>query len=340
VTLQHRNDRDTALRDWTESVLTDRGERIVAPPSLIAGDASFRRFWRVATATQKLVAMDAPPATENNAQFVRLSTLFRRSHVHVPEVLAFDLDHGFLLVTDLGTRLYADVYGTDDAEPAFEAALQAIVLLQRIENPTALIPPYAITRFFDELEIFTTWFVRGLLSADPDERVFGAAAQVLIRNVLEQPRACVHRDFHSRNLIWTDREARLVDFQDALWGPITYDLASLLRDCYVRLPEPEIARRRARWLELAAADGRRFDPERFVRWLDLVAVQRQLKAIGIFARLKLRDGRATHLHHIVPVLDHVADVCAGYPELVRFGEWIAALKSASVERLGELPVPS
>ena len=321
-------------------MLEARRERAIAPHVLIAGDASFRRFWRIATPKRNLIAMDAPPSTENNAQFVRLSALFRRSHVHVPEVLAFDLDHGFLLVSDLGTRLYGDVYGSVDAEPAFEAALQTIVRLQRIDNPTSLIPPYATTRFFDELEIFTTWFVRGLLSARPDERTFDAAAQQLIQNVLEQPRACVHRDFHSRNLIWADGESRLVDFQDALWGPVAYDLASLLRDCYVRLPEDEIARRRARFLTLAAADGRRFDEERFARWLDLTAIQRQLKAIGIFARLELRDGRATHLHHIAPVLDHVVAVCSAYPELGRLGEWLASLRPATVERLGARALPT
>jgi aminoglycoside/choline kinase family phosphotransferase len=336
VTLQHRSDRDAALRGWLDAALASRGERAVAAPAMIVGDASFRRFWRVATPTQQLVAMDSPPATENNAQFVRLSSLFRRSGVHVPEVLAYDLDRGFLLVSDLGDRLYGDVYGSNEAEPAFEAALRTIVRLQRIDNPTALIPPYTTARFIDELGIFTTWFVRGLVSAHPDEPIFATVTRHLIDNVLEQPRACVHRDFHSRNLIWSGSEARVVDFQDALWGPISYDLASLLRDCYVRLPEPEIACRRTRWLELATADGRHFDAERLARWLDLMAVQRQLKAIGIFARLMLRDGRATHLRHIVPVLDHVSSVCAGYRELLPFGEWIVSLRPRTVARLATL----
>jgi aminoglycoside/choline kinase family phosphotransferase len=338
MTFQHRTERDVALREWTETALHTRGLAGTTEPALIAGDASFRRFWRIAAGEHSLIAMDAPPASENNAQFVRLARAFGALGVDVPEVLAFDLERGFLLVTDMGEAHYGDLYGTSERSRLFDAALENLVRLQRMGNSTGLVPPYTAARFFDEIELFFTWFVQGLLALPVDaawRRTFDTAGQLLIQNILEQPRVCVHRDYHSRNLLWgTDRRTKIVDFQDALWGPIAYDLASLLRDCYVRLPEAEIARHRTRWLELAARDGMTIDAVRFARWLDLTAVQRQLKAVGIFARLKLRDGRPTHLLHIVPVLDHLIDVCAAYPELAALGNYVARLRPSAARALG------
>jgi len=313
---------------WRDEQLRALGLRQAGAPTRVAGDASFRAFWRVPLEQGSVIAMDAPPATENNAQFVRLSRLFRAHGVAVPEVFACDLDAGFLLVSDLGTQHYADVYGTTLHDTVLEQALVTLVRLQHMPNSTGVIPAYTATRFRDELALFRTWLVAGLLHIEMDARavrLFEALETRLVDNVLEQPRVCVHRDYHSRNLLWqTSCTTGFVDFQDALWGPVAYDLASLLRDCYVRFPEDEIARWQARYLALAFDDRTRPGAERFARWLDWTAVQRQLKALGIFARLDLRNARPAHLVHVVPVLDHLIDIAAHYAELSALSDWLRA----------------
>lgn len=260
--------------------------------------------------------MDAPPATENNVQFRRLSGLFRDNGVPVPEVVAFD-DRGFLLVTDFGNRLFSTVYAEGGQEAALELAMQALVRIQAI--PAERVPPYTAQRFRDELEIFTEWLVGALLDGSPPS-FLPDVWRALVDATQAQPTVTVHRDYHSRNLLLQDDGGLgIVDFQDALAGPITYDLVSLLRDCYHAFPEDEVARWRARYRALT--DCGMQDAE-FVRAFDLTGIQRHLKAAGIFARLKLRDDRDSHLADIVPTLTRVVAVGRAYPETQRLSEWI------------------
>jgi aminoglycoside/choline kinase family phosphotransferase len=321
------SNRQHALEAWVRRVIQSRGETPTAFEAML-GDASFRRFYRIRAGATSYVAMDAPPKTENNNQFVRLSRFFRDSGVCVPEVLAEDLAEGFLLVSDLGNLLYFDVYQTPQRDAAIEAALQTLLTIQRIPDPQTIIPPYTRQRLHDELGLFRTWLVEGLLGrflTAAEGGMLDRTWTVLIENADRQPKVNVHRDYHSCNLLWgADHVTRVVDFQDALHGPLLYDLASLLRDCYVRFDEGDVARWRERYRMLAADAGLPVDadPSRFARVMDLTGVQRQLKALGIFARLELRDGRPSHLIDIAPVLEQLIDVTHLYPDFRAFGDWL------------------
>ena len=305
------DDRRRQLETWCEAQLGP-----VSGFEALPVEASTRRFYRVRMPAGSHVAMDAPPATENNTQFRGLSERFRAHGVAVPEVQAYD-DRGFFLVTDFGDRLFSTVYAEGGEEDALELALQALVRIQAV--PAEAVPPYTAQRFRDELEIFTEWLVGALL-----DRTLPPFLTDVWRTLVEatqaQPTVTVHRDYHSRNLLLRDDGGLgIVDFQDALAGPVTYDLVSLLRDCYHVFPEPEVARWRARYRALTDCGMEDAD---FVRAFDLTGMQRHLKAAGIFARLKLRDGRDSHLADIVPTLDRVVAVGAMYAETRRLAEWI------------------
>ena len=330
--------RRNALESWVARVLAAKGDSVVGPWRAVAGDASFRHFHRIETGRGTLIAMDAPPATENNAQFVRLSKLFRSVGVCVPDVVASDLDNGFLLVSDLGELMYSSVYKTDQRDTAIDAALDTLIRIARVGSAGGIVPPYTASRLRDELGLFRTWLLEGLLGhtlTSAEGGMVDAVWRRLIESADGQAKVCVHRDFHSRNLLWgPDRVTRVVDFQDALHGPVLYDIASLLRDCYVRFDEAVIARWRECFRAKATAAGLPLeaDPDRFAQLLDLTAAQRQLKALGIFARLELRDARPSHLIDIAPVLDHVIDVCAMYQELSAFGGWLDATVRPAAHR--------
>jgi len=244
-------------------------------------------------------------------------------------VIASDIEHGFLLVSDLGDLLYSKVYETGERDAAIEAALDTMITIARVGDGNGAVPAYTNQRLRDEFDLFRVWMLEGLLQNAPTTVERGMLDELcdrLIHSISEQTRVCVHRDFHSRNLLWgPDKITRVVDFQDALHGPALYDLASLLRDCYVRFGEAEIARWRGRYHDLAGEAGIALeqDPARFSEQLDMTAMQRQLKALGIFARLELRDGRPSHLVDIAPVLDHLIDIASAHADLNAFGDWLA-----------------
>ena len=320
--------RRQALQVWVDRVLADSGSAPSSEWRPVIGDASFRQFYRLRANDRSVIAMDAPPATENNAQFVRLSKVFRDAGVQVPEVFACDLERGFMLVSDLGELPYGDVYGTPQRELAIERALDTMIKIASVGEAGGVVPPYTAQRLRDELGLFETWFLEGMLrhSLTGTERgLLDATKTRLIDAIEAQPKVCVHRDYHSRNLLWgPDHVTRVVDFQDALHGPLLYDVASLLRDCYVRFDEADIARWRERYRERAVAAGLPVGADRAELWrrMDWTAAQRQMKAVGIFARLELRDSRTSHLVDIEPVLEHLVFVCRSYADLASFGEWL------------------
>jgi len=317
-----------ALETWVDDVLADAGD-VANDWRPVVGDASFRQFYRVHTPARTLIAMDAPPTTENNAQFIRLSKVFRNAGVRVPEIVASDIERGFLLVSDLGELMYSTVYGTAEHDVAIEAALDTMIAIARVGDANGVVPPYTRQRFHDELELFKVWFLEGMLRRSLTKSEGGMLNELwlaLIGCVEGQGKVCVHRDFHSRNLLWgDDRVTRVVDFQDALHGPAVYDIASLLRDCYVRFDEAEIAKWRDRFHARGLAAQLPLEPDtvRFARQLDMTAMQRQLKAVGIFSRLELRDARPSHLIDIEPVLHHLSDVARTYSDFERFGDWLS-----------------
>ena len=299
------------LEAWTERTLGTKVELARLP-----AEASTRQFFRVFTNASTFVVMHSPPDTEDNPRFTRLTALFRRHGLATPEVHAADLERGFLLLEDLGKRDFAAAYADGDVDGPLGAAIPTLVRLQTVVSDD--IPPYTIGRFADELGLFTEWLLGRFLDLEiPD--TFGVP-ETLIEATQSVPQCTVHRDYHCRNLIWRDDgRVGIVDFQDALTGPACYDIASLLRDCYVAFDEATVARWRDRFFDLASLDCSR---DTFDRAFDLVAMQRQLKAVGIFARLYLQRGRDSHLGDIVPVLRRIARLAHDYPETRELAVWL------------------
>lgn len=322
---------DPSLGQWLERQLSRRGQSTHFQVEPLNVEASHRRFYRINSnddADASLVAMSSPPALENNVQFETLASVFARFGVSVPQIIASDPAAGWYLLTDLGSQHLEDVYGSPQAEAALDLAIDTLLKIQGIDDPA--VQPYTPQRFHDELEIFHEWFVEAWLQMDfPTSDLAGVFAD-LVANTQRQQQCCVHRDFHCRNLLVQAESLGVVDFQDALLGPISYDLASLLRDCYYRFSEAEIDHWRDAYLHRAQLS---VDPANFAADVDLMAVQRQLKAVGIFARLQLRDGKTSHLQYIPSVLQHIQDVATHYPLLQPLCRHLSTWQTATVDRL-------
>jgi len=317
------------LAAWVEETLDTKGIELARLPV----EASTRHFFRVSTGVSTFVAMLSPPDTEDNPRFARLTDLFRNHGLRTPQVHAADFDCGMLLLEDLGERDFAAAYAAGEIDAPLDAAVNALVRLQSVSSDD--IPPYTTTRFADELAIFTDWLLGRFVGVDVP-KAYAGVADTLIEATQTVPQRTVHRDYHCRNLIWrNDSSVGIVDFQDALVGPCCYDIASLLRDCYVEFDETRVATWRRRFFELAELEC---EESAFQRAFDLTAIQRQLKAVGIFARLYLNRGRASHLRDIVPVLRRVSRLGRNYPETAEFAAWIAVELTPRVAlRLEESP---
>jgi aminoglycoside/choline kinase family phosphotransferase len=295
-------------------------------------EASTRTFLRVTFAgaggRHTEVAMASPPATEKNDRFVAMQRVFERAGLPVARIVAMDERNGFFLLTDLGTRDLEQAYAEGGTDAALTVAIDHLLRLQRIEDPA--LTCYPPDRFVAELGIFTDWFVERLLHARVPAAM-EAVFETLVANDLAQPQCCIHLDWHCRNLLLSnDGGFGIVDIQDAMIGPATYDLASLLYDCYHEFDRATIRRWQQYYLERTSIA---FEPAEFERVFDLTALQRQLKAIGIFARLFLRDGKATHLRHIRPVLAVARTTAARYGATRPLAEWAAQLDDVAADVL-------
>ena len=297
-------------------------------------DASFRRYYRVRYAGRSVIAMDAPPDKENVRVYMDVARLFRHLGLNVPEVLASDLERGFLLITDLGTALYLHALNDATVERLYGDALGALMVLQACGPADAALPCYDQKLLRNELELFREWYLKkhlGFALDEPRNQRLDAAFERLVGSALEQPQVCVHRDYHSRNLMVTARNnPGILDFQGAVVGPVTYDLVSLLRDCYVAWPRARVEEWALGYHDLAVQSGvlREENEERFLRWFDLMGVQRHLKAAGIFARLHHRDGKPAYLRDIPRTLGYAREVSARYPELSDLHELLCELPAA------------
>lgn len=278
-------------------------------------EASHRTFLRVRASKKSYVVMSSPPHLEANDQFVTVAEVFGRHQVPVPRILHSEPQLGLYLMADLGRTHLQDTYGTDQQDKALAAAIDALLLIGPIRDPA--IPAYSEDRLIMELGIYSEWFVQGLLKQDGTSSSYDQASRPLIDAMLAQPEACVHRDYHCRNLLFEDGVLGIVDFQDALIGPALYDLATLFTDCYHEFADPVIDH----WLDIYTAKlpgdhALAGVPRQTLRmWLDFTGVQRQLKAIGIFSRLQIRDNKDTHIAYIEPNLRRVIERADRYPEL-------------------------
>ena len=289
-----------------------------------SADASFRRYFRIAVDRQSFIAMDAPPDKGDIHPYVAMARRLHALGLNVPEVLAEDHEQGFLLISDLGERIYLPHLNEQTVERLYGDAMGALVILQAgtFAYPAAkFLPDYDEPLLWREMEIFREWYLGchlgRQLTAD-QQAVLDEAFARLANAALSQPRVWVHRDYHSRNLMVTPvNNPGILDFQDAVLGPVTYDLVSLLRDCYIAWPRERVEEWAKGYYELALQSGipAGADEAQFLRWFDLMGVQRHLKAIGIFARLYHRDGKPGYLPEIPRTLNYVQAVIARYPEL-------------------------
>ena len=302
-------------------------EFALAPAS---ADASFRRYFRVTLPEgNSLIAMDAPPDKEDCRPFVAIAARMRSAGLHVPEIFEQDLALGFLLLEDLGSRSYLAALNPETVEPLYADALAALLRLQT-RAPVTDLPRYDRDLLSREMRLFADWLLDEHLGLRPSRGEQGMLADTferLIDNALAQPVVCVHRDYHSRNLMLVEAEnPGVIDFQDAVVGPITYDLVSLLRDCYIAWPGGQVDAWVQGYHRQAQAAGllEGVDAASFLEWFDLMGVQRHLKAAGIFARLNHRDGKAGYLADIPRTLGYVVEVGKRRPLLASLAGYISA----------------
>ncbi len=330
------------LHAWLTSGLGMPVDRL----TLASADASFRRYFRAHANGRSWVVMDAPPGHEDVRPYLKVSRLLEATGVHVLHVHESDIDQGFVLLEDLGSTAYlAPLARGEDVDRLYGEALEALAAIQvRGREAARELPPYDERALTRELELMPEWFCARHLRlqlGDDELALLVRTFDFLVREALAQPRVFVHRDYHSRNLmVVDDRNPGIIDFQDALEGPIGYDLVSLLKDCYIAWPRArtigwlrEYRRRIAREGLAAGASEREF-----LRWFDLVGVQRHLKVLGIFARLWYRDGKRGYLADLPLTLDYLRDACARYSELQAFARWlearvVAALPAANAREL-------
>jgi aminoglycoside/choline kinase family phosphotransferase len=289
-----------------------------------SADASARSYWRVHGEHGSAIVMDAPPGSGDLGAWLDVDARLRGAGLNAPEVLAEDRAQGFLLISDLGTRAYLAELNDASADALYADAMDAMLVMQTRIDPHGL-PPFDEPFVMRELELLPTWFLQKHLGVsiacderDVVERAFG----LLVDNAQHQPQVFMHRDYHSRNLMRVPgHNPGIVDFQDAVLGPITYDLASLLRDCYIAWDDARVRgwaeSHRQRLLDAGVLDPR-IDAGRWQRWFDLAGLQRHLKVLGIFCRLWYRDGKRGYLSDLPRVWMYVRSVASGYPELRDF----------------------
>lgn len=285
-----------ALRRWLAAQV--RGAPFTIAPA--SADASFRRYFRVRLADgASVIAMDAPPEREDCAPFVRVARLLRAAGVNAPAVLAQDLQQGFLLLTDLGTLTYLEALGSRDPAPLMRDATEALVRWQ-LATRAGELPPYDEALLAREMALFPEWYCArhlGRSLAPAQQEAFAAVARLLVASALAQPRVYVHRDYMPRNLMVAEPNPGVLDFQDAVEGPITYDIVSLLRDAFISWPEEQVLDWAVRYWERARGAGLPVEPDfgEFWRAFEWMGLQRHLKVLGIFARLHYRDGKSGYL---------------------------------------------
>jgi len=277
-------------------------------------DASFRSYLRLRADGETCIVMDAPPAREPCDQFIRVAEKLRAAGLSAPEIIERNLEHGFLILTDFGSQDFLSLLDAGTEASMYRDALAALLLMQTRIDASDL-PPYDTDLLQREMDLFHDWFLHRLMGIELDsaqQAVWQASKHSLVKNALEQPQVFVHRDYHSRNLMKIDRgNPGILDFQDAVRGPITYDLVSLLRDCYIAWPPSRVEQ-----LALEHYESARLNQlldvsvPQFMRWFNLMGIQRHLKAIGIFSRLKFRDGKAGYIGDIPRTFEYLRQVCA------------------------------
>ncbi|NCF72458.1 MAG: phosphotransferase [Gammaproteobacteria bacterium] len=307
------------MNDWISGIDEVAG----CEPKPASSDASFRRYFRLQTSHASFIAMDAPPTAEDCLPFVRIAGYLEAMQLTAPRIIEADIENGFLLLSDLGSEQYLSRLQShpERAEVLYADAIEALLCMQRRGAAyQASLPPYDEDLLRFELALFRDWLCGTHLNlnfSDADERHWQACCDVLVDNAMRQPQVFVHRDYHSRNLMVMEQgNPGILDFQDAVEGPMTYDLVSLLKDCYVRWPAEQVRQWALTYYQkLSEATRQQVDEQQFFRNFELMGVQRQLKAAGIFCRLSHRDGKTAYLNDVPRTLSYIVELGSRYEEL-------------------------
>lgn len=320
------------LQEWLACRL-DVGTFSLSPAS---ADASFRRYFRVSAGGRTWIAMDAPPGREDCGPFVRVAGILRDAGIHVPEVLAQDLPRGFLLLTDLGTITYLDALDAGNANRLFGDAIEMLIRMQRASRPGVL-PPYDEALLRREIDLFSEWYLGrhlGIQLSPADRQMLAEVTARIIASNLAQPAVYVHRDYMPRNLMVSEPNPGVLDFQDAVYGPITYDLASLFRDAFVSWEEERVLDGVVRYWERARSAGLPVDADfaAFYRDFEWMGLQRHLKVLGIFARIRHRDGKSGYIEDAPRFLGYMRAVCTRYAGLLALQPLLDRIEERSLAR--------
>ncbi|HET8807875.1 MAG TPA: phosphotransferase [Methylophaga sp.] len=308
------------IQQWLQGIFAGQQFTVTSASS----DASFRRYFRVNTTDDSWIIMDAPPAHENIEPFIRIGKLLAAHDLPVPVIFQQNLELGFLLLSDLGNTSFLSMLNQNSVQGLYKQAIDGIVQMQLISKPTDL-PAYDAALLGNELALFDQWFLGRHLGLDKPDFVDDLYA-FLICEAQQQPQAFVHRDYHSRNLmLQPDGSPGIIDFQDAVWGPVTYDLVSLLRDVYIQWPQSLVLNFLSYYRQ-QAIQHHIFDESvtmpQIQRWFDLMGLQRHLKILGIFCRLNYRDNKPNYLNDLALTLNYVYEVCSQYSELTELHEYL------------------
>ncbi|HTY94895.1 MAG TPA: phosphotransferase [Steroidobacteraceae bacterium] len=326
--MSHADERFGLVTDWVTRELKLSPRRIEPASS----DASFRRYFRVFHEGGTHIVMDAPPGREDVRPYLNITVMLETAGVHVPRVFEWDAERGLLLLEDLGTRPYLPALrGGEAVDSLYRDALQALADIQVRGRESAFeLPAYDRPVLVREMALMPEWFCARHLRLEltrAQGEMLTAAFEFLVAEALAQPQVFVHRDYHSRNLMITrERNPGIIDFQDALRGPVGYDLVSLLKDCYIGWPRPRVeawVREYRLMMHKRGALSAGDNDVQMLRWFDVIGIQRHLKVLGIFARLWYRDGKAGYLDDLPLTLQYAIDACARFPQLSALREFLS-----------------
>ena len=328
--MQHR---EMTLRNWSDEMLAPAHCRY----SLLASDASFRRYFRVeCDRDRSFVLMDSPPDKENPTDFIKITQRLLQHGIRVPHIYHAETQHGFLLLEDFGDKLYLNQLNQNNADELYHAAIDTLIDIQQAEYQG--LSAFDSNTIMAEIHLFCDWLLDKHLGLTPNtkiRKIYEDSFQVLTKNALSQPQRFMHRDYHSRNLLVLEcgDTPGVLDYQDAVVGPISYDLVSLLKDCYIAWPQKDIQRWIRYFLERHyEKTGQKINEVNFVRWFDLVGIQRHLKASGIFARLYHRDCKDGYLADIPRTIGYIIDCASRYSELADLAHQMKEVQQRVLEK--------
>lgn len=312
------------LKQWIDTELHWHNTRI----EIASADASFRRYFRLFYQDKSYIAMDAPPEKEDILPFIDITQRLRQTGVHAPQIIAQSLPLGFLILEDLGSTPYQDQL-KQSAQPLYEDALSALIQIQNAD--VTGLAHYDKKLLNDEMQLMPEWFLNTHLNIDlnpQQQHIIQTCFESLLTEIIQQPQGFVHRDYHCRNLmVSADNNPAIIDYQDAVYGALTYDVVSLLRDCYIHWPNHQVEAWALSYRDKAVTAGlmTEVDDQTFIRWFDLMGLQRHIKVLGIFCRLWHRDGKKHYLDDLPLTLSYVISVAKKHPESQALGELLQTL---------------